>query len=91
MKNNELNMETLKQVNGGATQEYVEPAVIDDPKELEAELKRKLEEQRKEFETLSQELMNKVSGGAADDLSEVKKLDRSELEELVRRKFEDAV
>ena len=43
MKNNELNMETLKQVNGGAT----------------------------------------------GDLSEVKKLDRSELEELVRRKFEE--
>ncbi len=35
--------------------------------------------------------MNKVSGGAADDLSEVKKLDRSELEELFRRKFEEAV
>lgn len=91
MKNNELNMETLKQVNGGATKEYVEPAVIDDPKELEAQLKRKLEEQRKEFEPLSQELMNKVNGGAADDLSEVKKLDRSELDELFRRKFEEAV
>lgn len=94
MKNNELNMETLKQINGGATQEYVEPAVIDDPKELEAELKRKLEEQRKEFEILSQELMNKVSGGATEEYIPAEQ-DRSkelkELEELVRRKFEEAV
>ena len=59
MKNNELNMETLERVGGGATQEYVEPAVADNAKEMEAQLKRKLEEQRKEFETLSQELMNK--------------------------------
>lgn len=67
------------------------PVIVDNPKELETQLKRKLEEQRKEFETLFQELMNKINGGAADDLGEVKKLDRSELDELFRRKFEEAV
>ena len=38
---------------------------------------------------LNMETLKQVNGGAADDLSEVKKLDRSELEELVRRKFEE--
>ena len=64
MKNNELNMETLKQVNGGATEEYI-PAEQDrskELKELEELVRRRFEELRQERAPLREleELLKKA-------------------------------
>ena len=83
MKNTELNMENMKNVNGGAHEEYVEP-VVDDYKEQQDELNRRIKEQQKKVEALSLELMEKIHGGAAEDDTVTK----DPMEEELRRRFE---
>lgn len=62
---------------------YVE-AVKTDFKEEQDEFNRRIKEQQRKFETLSQELMGKISGGAAEDDTVTK----DPMEEELRRRFE---
>ena len=84
MKNNELNMENMEQVGGGATQEIVEAVKVPDYRQEEEELTRKLEQQKRKFDELSQELMAKIGGGATKEHVEMEEPCRPTHEEIKR-------